>query len=171
MDSGNVGAGHVKLLSQSTALFSTCTHSSPALSILKRQKNRKHPRHFTTLSAPETPTTHPTPPLPCRVTFLTGHNCSVGSELEEGVTAILSRILGLSSCCCVLAELCCCQYTWKWAEVVPSFQQRRVSTLTERHRGHVFSRSNHRHRHSSQNTCWGHRHCHQQQLPLPGCGE
>lgn len=100
MDSGNVGPCLVKLLSQSTALFSTCTHSSPALSILKRQKNRKHSRHFITLSAPETPTTHPTPPLPCRVTFLTGHNCSVGSELEEGVTAILSRILGLSSCCC-----------------------------------------------------------------------
>lgn len=37
--------------------------------------------------------------------------------------------------------------------MVPSFQHRRLSVMVERHSGHVLSRSNHRHRHSSQNTC------------------
>lgn len=37
--------------------------------------------------------------------------------------------------------------------MVPSFQHRRLSVTVERHSGHVLSRSNHRHRQSSQNTC------------------
>lgn len=51
-------------------------------------------------------------------------------------------------------HLCSAQYTCKCADVAPSFQQRRVSTATERQSGQVRSRSSHRQRHSSQNTCW-----------------
>lgn len=132
------------------------------MSLLKGQENRKHPRHFITLSAPQTPPlefaiTQPTPPLPSRVKFLPSPNNSVASELEEGLTTKRSRDAGV-----------CCQYTWRWAEVLPSFQQRSVSTVTERHSGHVFSRSNHRHRHSSQNTCWGHSRCHRRHCRSQG---
>lgn len=52
-------------------------------------------------------------------------------------------------------HLCSAQYTCKCADVAPSFQQRRVSTATERQSGQVRSRSSHRQRHSSQNTCCG----------------